>query len=183
MSRAALTAALAATALLAGCGNDSATAPDGAFEMPIVYPIDGAPGRQAFWTVELGGDDSEDIYTLAPPPAEGDTLAFMAASEDDPHAALRVELVRASDGWTVAEISLTDERPFASWQADGPAYLRVTRPAGAAPVEALIGVRILEAGSEAAATGAPREPVLPDELPVSDDEDSPVPDLIAIPAD
>lgn len=132
---------------------DYATAEPVAITQPIAGGPDG--GREGFWLISLGGDDLADGYRIDPPPQAGDRVDIIGATEDGRRIPATIELVRRFGGQVVASASLMERASYAGWVADAPVFLRVSIPAGSAPEEILVGVRITPAGRATATNAAP----------------------------
>jgi len=116
----------------------------GPVTISLTTPIDDpdASGREAFWGVELGGGDGEDLYQLDPPPAPGAMLTLLAAPEDRSRS-MTVELV-AADGSVAARFDTTPDAVRFVWPVREAVSLRMRADASGPAFDAVIGVRSIE---------------------------------------
>ena len=112
--------------------------------IPLTSPIDDpdAAGREAFWSVRMGGGDAADAYTLDPPPPQGAILTLLVAPEDRANA-LTLELVRPDDSIAARFDTTLDTVRFV-WAVQGEVFLRLLADGDAPAFDALVGVRAIE---------------------------------------
>lgn len=101
-------------------------------------------GREAFWTVRMGGGDVADAYTLSPAPPRGAVLAILASPKDRRNT-LSVEIVRPDgNGTVVAAFQTSADAVRFLWPVDGAFFLRLRATKDAPAFDALMGLRSIE---------------------------------------